>query len=224
MEQLFTEYGKHEAENARDTHYKTPLHVALQEKDDDITLFIIRNSRDVNQRDGLFFTRYTPLHYAVFGSKEIMQELLKHGADVNARGYKKETPLNLACRFNRTDAALFLIDAGADLHTGSIYKCIKNDNFTIVQSMIDHGFNVNHAESSGYSAAHHAAKYNRPNVIRLLMTNGVNLDAIYQKKNRRGRKCRTPYDIAIENGSLEAADLLKKLGARPYTKGMDADK
>jgi ankyrin repeat protein len=218
VRELFTIPG---AENARDSHYKTPLHVALLEKDEDIILFLIRNSRDVNHRDGLFFTRYTPLHYAIFCGEKIIQELLKHGADIDAVGYQKETPLNLACRFNLTDAALLLINSGADLYIGDcscgpMYQSIENDNLAIVQSMIDNGFNVDRVRRNGYGIVHHAAKYNNTRIIELLAANGANLNAVYKKSSRRSYKEMTPYDIAVKYKSAEAAELLAKLGARPY--------
>jgi hypothetical protein len=103
------------AEKIRDDQYKTPLHIALQEGNREIILFLIENSKDVNQEDGLFFTRYTPLHYAVFYDKQIIEALLKRGANINAKGYREETPLEIACRFNRTDAALLLMENGKNL-------------------------------------------------------------------------------------------------------------
>jgi ankyrin repeat protein len=206
-------------ERARDDKYKTPLHVALQGGDEEIILFLIKNSKNVNQRDGLFFTRYTPLHYAVFCGKEIMQELLNRGANISAEGYQLETPLEIACRFNLTDAALFLIGKDENLVKQSefrlIYWSIRNNNLTLLKTAISHGFDVNKAiegsQENGRKAIHLAAEFNRTDIISLLAANGADINVRYRKGRHESI---TPYKIAVESGSGEAARLLVKLGAR----------
>jgi hypothetical protein len=51
----------------------------------------------------------------------------------------------------------------------------------------------------------------------MVSLHGANLNAVYKEKKRRYiHTKKTPYDIAIEFGSKEAAELLAKLGAHPY--------
>ena len=55
------------------------------------------------------------LHYAVFnGHTALAAELLERGANVNARSPNGATPLMLAAREGREDAAKLLLEAGAD--------------------------------------------------------------------------------------------------------------
>ena len=55
------------------------------------------------------------LHYAVFnGHTELAAELIQRGANVNARSPNGSTPLMLAAREGREDAARLLLESGAD--------------------------------------------------------------------------------------------------------------
>ena len=59
---------------------------------------------------------WTALHYAAFsGSPDIIRFLVLRGADKNALAPNSDTPLLLAVRNNKTDAAKALIDEHADL-------------------------------------------------------------------------------------------------------------
>jgi cytohesin len=63
----------------------------------------------------------TPLHLAAWqGHNEVIQLLLEHGADVNARGDAGFSPLHYAAREGQLASARLLVAAGADLN-------VKND-------------------------------------------------------------------------------------------------
>ncbi|XP_031786884.1 serine/threonine-protein phosphatase 6 regulatory ankyrin repeat subunit B-like [Nasonia vitripennis] len=60
---------------------------------------------------------YQPIHMAVMSGKiELVKHFLKHGADVNARGQKGETPLMNAARYCENPAMIVtLLEHGADI-------------------------------------------------------------------------------------------------------------
>lgn len=57
-----------------------------------------------------------PIHLAAsFGNIVLLNELLRHGADVNSLNARDETALLCACRANEPEAALFLMNYGASI-------------------------------------------------------------------------------------------------------------
>ena len=56
----------------------------------------------------------TPLHLAVLGSPIVTGLLIEAGADVNTWNSLRNTPLHIAMTFVKIDAAMLLLEAGAD--------------------------------------------------------------------------------------------------------------
>lgn len=56
------------------------------------------------------------IHAARLGNIEVLQELIRQQADLNAQDEKGYTPLIIACYNNRYEAARLLIQAGADVN------------------------------------------------------------------------------------------------------------
>lgn len=77
-----------------------------------------------------------------------------------------------------------------------------------VLKAIDKGYDVNQPSEGGYTALHAAAENNHVEVIRLLVSNGADINA----KVVTGM---TPLDMAREAECHEAANLLMELGAMP---------
>ncbi|XP_041954659.1 oxysterol-binding protein-related protein 1-like isoform X2 [Alosa sapidissima] len=78
---------------------------------------------NINCRGGSKFnTRWTPLHLAsYFGHKQVVEELLKAGADMNLQNDMGDTPLHKAALSNRKEIVLLLLryDACATVINGS---------------------------------------------------------------------------------------------------------
>ena len=60
---------------------------------------------------------YTALHRATMSNRtDVIERLLHEGADVNRQtGYRKETPLHITARYNKTKAAQLLLNNRADI-------------------------------------------------------------------------------------------------------------
>ena len=68
------------------------------------------NVEYVEERDG-----WLPLHYAArWGDLDMLNLLIKYGADVNGKTKSKETALHKCGRWDRKDAAIILLQLGAD--------------------------------------------------------------------------------------------------------------
>ena len=115
---------------------------------------------------------YTPLLYVVQAqppdSRQIVELLIHHGADVNRRGPDGQTPLRLAVQMARKDLVRQFIAAGA---------------------------NVNAADDRGITALHTAAIVDQPEIVTLLLSAGANPNARDDQGDRpidNARECDAP--------------------------------
>ncbi|XP_061194807.1 kinase D-interacting substrate of 220 kDa B-like [Saccostrea echinata] len=121
----------------------------LQENRNDSTVKPLKQIEiDTSQYE--YIGNCTPLLIATRnGHKEIVQLLVKHGADVNICTDKNTTPLFVASRDGNFEIVKYLVDHGADINicTERNYSpvCIATENgqSRIVQYLLEHGANVN---------------------------------------------------------------------------------
>ena len=93
----------------------------------------------------------TPLHEACHaGSLEIVQELIKHKADVNA-----------------------VFDGGNELMT-PLMVAAKSDVLEIVEELLKHGADINFIDGSNGNALHLAIEDGHVEVVKTLLINGCN--------------------------------------------------
>lgn len=85
------------------------IHVASMLGDEEALSLLIKSGAKVDLKAE--FGR-SALHFAK--NKRIVSALVQHGADINLRDIKGATPLMIAVIQNRKDAAIALVDAGAD--------------------------------------------------------------------------------------------------------------
>ena len=166
---------------------------------------------------------------AKFGTPDLLDELLKKGANVNGEGHDDEAALiNVAGGFGRCDdnkKLRYLLDAGADpnirgrgilkdittpLHvavwTTSFLYIRKEDPFCsemILSELIARGAHVSSLDSNGRTPLHIAAERNHLFAAQLLFKAGT-------KVMPRDNEGKTPLDLA-ESG--EMVKLLKSHGA-----------
>uniref|UniRef100_T1JYG8 SOCS box domain-containing protein n=1 Tax=Tetranychus urticae TaxID=32264 RepID=T1JYG8_TETUR len=87
----------------------------------------------------------------------------------------------------------------------AICMAIEKGNLEMVQLMIDHGCSVNHY-TSGFSPLHYAATYGQPEIIKLLLKEGADLNALSCHGNNA-------LQLAAQTKSLEAVQLLIDAGS-----------
>lgn len=99
---------------------------------------------------------------------EMMKVLLAHGADPNLTNDAKVTPLMLAAGLNWQD----------------IYnRGTEPESIEAIQLCLDHGVDIDAADSKGETALHGAAGRGADSVVRFLLSKGANLGA----KTKSGR-------------------------------------
>ncbi len=84
---------------------------------------------------------------AQFKNPDVVEVLAKAGADLNAKGYKRQTPLIIAA------------DRG---------------NEQVVRRLLDFGADINVSDADGHSALYYAILANSSDIVRLLLKRGIN--------------------------------------------------
>lgn len=95
----------------RDENGRTVLHYAVDAK---TVRLLVEKGANVNAAD---VRGHTALHLAIMEKRlEVVRELIKSGADVNAEEYgNKCTPLHLACMVGEKEIVEELVKAGAEI-------------------------------------------------------------------------------------------------------------
>lgn len=145
------------------------------------------------------------------GNPDIVGSLIKDGVlnDTEVRNEDGSTLLQIAVTKNNTEAALALIDRGADLnvtdawgrdllHLSSFYADER-----LVSYFIDR-FDVDSRDDFNNTPLHSAASGNNTKVLEVLIRNGARTDA----RNAIGR---SPVEIAVEKQRMEALSYLAGL-------------
>jgi ankyrin repeat protein len=133
----------------RGTSRRTVLHVAAESGQPEIAKLLIDNGANVNARDNR--GRQPLLSASLAGSKEIVELLVSHGAEINPT--EKEppsTPLLTAIGRGHYEVAKYLISKGADVLVIS---------------------------QSGYTALHAASASGNPQVVELVISSNIDVNA-----------------------------------------------
>lgn len=87
---------------------------AVRDDDRELVSKTLEAGEDVRQVNAYL---RTPLHKAAYysGAPEVIESLIRRGADVNARDKGNWTPLHLATRNGHVEAVKIFLDAGAEL-------------------------------------------------------------------------------------------------------------
>lgn len=144
---------------------------------------------------------------------EMIEYLLKHGADVNAREhyFDGDSPLMLAVGKNNLDLVKLLVEHGANPNIKYIDEvgdtegytpfllAIQNNNFDMVKLLVEHGANVNSEADCGDTPLSLAVERNNFEMVKYLVEHGANV-------NRKDKECAdlgdgsdTPLLLAVKN-------------------------
>ena len=179
--------------------YVTPLVAALGAGHFQIADLLHDNGAHPNVRG---YTDNTPLHSApCYGEFKIVQELLKHKADVTARNAYGQTPLQYALG----DYAGGRFDIGLSLSN-------------VAQLLLEHGADVNARDNDHSTPLHFAAQYGRIEVVHVLLEQAANLGAedgdrktafpaVSEYVNARNAEGKSPLHLASQGSYYEGQNV-----------------
>lgn len=144
--------------DTRDERHWTALTIAAFNGREALTSMLIRQGANVLAKD---VSGYSPIHWAAYnGHANIIKLLIVNGADMNAASQQGWTPLIAAAMNGHLSACAALIAGGA---------------------------NINSSTSDGWSALQKACRYNRDDVVKLLLSL-IKVDLSCIKPNKAGRQ------------------------------------
>lgn len=190
--------------DARDEDHQTALHAAAKccySGEVSMIGILVEGGVDINARDRM---EETPLHAAAAdGVDEMIKELLKYGAEIEAQGSDGQTALHYAATSSK------------------IYR----PHLPAVEALLDNGADINAQDKSGQTALHGAIKkiplMVRDNelelvepVIKLLLERGADTEL----KDSEGY---TVSRLVMDSGRYEKGlvDLVLKYSAKPVVAG-----
>lgn len=157
------------------------------------------------------------LHYAtICGLNSIVEFLIvERSWDVNGLGFdRNETPLAVASRFGHAEAALTLLEHGADTKMRDKYgwsplqRASENGHVDVVRVLLKHGAKVMALDSTGTTPLHTSSAYGQPGSARVLLEHGADVHA-------KGMDGVTPLHWASNE---QVARILLDHGADPNAK------
>jgi cytohesin len=150
------------------------------------------------------------------GNAAKVRELLKRGANPNAKNEHGWTPLHRAAYRGHADVARLLLEHGADANAKSkdsfiptpLHLAAAMGHVDVTKLLLEHGADANAKNKDGFTPLHFAANKGHAEVARLLLEYGADANA----KNKDGF---TPLHFAAAFGYAVVARLLLEHGADP---------
>lgn len=195
--------------NARDTEGQTPLMVAAKSGDISVVNGMLEYNADPNLQD---HDGWTAAMHAVRSNDPKMMRLLgkpRYKANFELLNHDGMTALGLATYHNKANAAVAMMDSGAKPDTAmgaarytALMIAAKQDNQTMVQTLLQYKANPNARNAGGLTALMIAAARNQDMLISLLLKSGA--DAGLQDEEGK-----TALMLARENAAEKAIGMLQ---------------
>ncbi len=160
------------------------------------------------------YDKRTCLHLAAsMGNLHVVQELLKHGADINYQDRWGGTPLADAMREGHGKVTSVLRESGGELKysqehaSRELIEMSRQGDKERVLQLLQGGCPANSADYDGRTAMHLAAAFGNLHALKVLLEAGAN-------PNSTDRWGRTPLADCIKEGHAEVAHALIEAGGQ----------
>ena len=153
-------------------------------------------------------------------SVEEVTRLIQEGANVNAKGMGRSTPLMFAASCNKNpDVLRLLVEKGANVNAidrrrmAPLNCAAANSNIEILRVLVENGANVNSANMRGMTPLIEAAFINpKPDFLQVLLKHGANVNAVDKdgKTALISAAARNPNPVVLQTLLDSGADVAVK--------------
>ena len=144
---------------------------------------------------------------------EVVQLMLRRGADVNAPGPWGRTPLLFPSEWGHLEVVRWLLEHGADVNAEdkddgwtSLHLAAQFGYFEIVRTLLKHNPDINARTNDGSTPLHLVSSSGHVEIVRFLLSHGADPTA-------RDQNQQTALHKASSSGNLDVARLLLENGA-----------
>ncbi|MBH5362630.1 ankyrin repeat domain-containing protein [Wolbachia endosymbiont of Kradibia gibbosae] len=152
--------------------------------------------------------RLTPLHYAVLSGREMVELLIKEGANINMVSEDGPTLLHYAAAFSdKREVVELLIKEGANVDAVNkvkntpLHAATLSGKREVVELLIGEGAHIDAIDDNGNTPLSWAAEHSQKGVIESLLEKGANIDVIDGDGN-------TPLNCVIISNKIDNAELI----------------
>jgi ankyrin repeat protein len=204
----------------------TLIHAAENKRHDE-ALKLLAAGADARARD---VDGTTALHWAAhYGNAELVDRLIRAGAEVNVTNDYGSSPMMEAATIGDTEVLRLLLKAGADVESANregqtaLMAVARTGNVEAAELLLKAGARVDSVEQwGGQTALHWANAQSQPEMVKLLVRHGANVNAraIVRDWQRRvtaegrpknmNRGGFTPLLYAAREGCIECGKALLK--------------
>jgi ankyrin repeat protein len=179
-----------------------PLHSAANAA---VAAVLIKAGADLEARDK---SGATALHDAAARNNlELVRYLIKAGAEVDMIDGMGRTPLHM-CNANPDIARLLIAhDAIVNARDRIGRTALHDADPRVALYLITEGADVNMADNMGQTPLHRAARFDRIQVIGVLLTNGALVNTLDKTKS-------TPLSLALDQNNSKAAREIRTFGGK----------
>ena len=170
--------------NCKNKWGDTSLHIVGSNLE--IAELLIDNGADVNAQNN---HGRTPLHQTICnynfenGHLEMAKLLIERGVNISIKDYSGTIALDLAKQEGNCKI-VELIENSKQTINSKLLIAAKKGAIDEIIGLLNRGVNINVQYQSGETALHEAIQYNHTEVVKLLVNNGIDINA---KEDRRGK-------------------------------------
>ncbi|MCP4217627.1 MAG: hypothetical protein GY765_23495 [bacterium] len=164
---------------ARDKNFRTPLHVASRDGQNEAARLLVSKGAGLHLMDWDF---RTPMHWAAFnGHLDVVKTLFKHKAPLDIETYLGKTPVLEAVSAGKKKILQFFLDNGCSLAEkgnnglSMLHYAAEGDHGDILVFLLEKEMDVNGTDDFGKTPLHSAAAEGHLLCVQLLVKHGADI-------------------------------------------------